>query len=294
MKKLFKGCVATLSLLLMAGIVTACKNDQPPASNSSNSEQSSPIDSEDVYEIAGLSSEWTMYCHEDFVLSAILNKNGEATTETITWTSSDPSIAMVDANGKVLAISAGTATITASANGKSATCVLTVAPQVGTPTLVIDTMESIAIAFEETYQLTPMVSYNDRTYNDVTLNYTSNNPEIVYVGETGLLTGINVGEAVITVSGQWRGLELIENITVVVSESISFKFTNTETNVIYTTNKDFGDGKTYNNRVTYGVTITNGNTTVTDTTSYVWKSTDDTIATVALEALAALSNTPST
>lgn len=53
-----------------------------------------------------------------------------ATTEpsgsTVTWTTSDPNVAIVSTSGLLTAISSGTATITASANGVSATVTLTV------------------------------------------------------------------------------------------------------------------------------------------------------------------------
>ena len=50
----------------------------------------------------------------------------DATDKTITWSSSDESVATVDENGKVTAVGAGTATITAKAGSKTATCVVTV------------------------------------------------------------------------------------------------------------------------------------------------------------------------
>lgn len=50
----------------------------------------------------------------------------DATDPTITWTSSHPSVATVDANGTVHAVAAGEATITAKAGEQTATCKITV------------------------------------------------------------------------------------------------------------------------------------------------------------------------
>ena len=56
----------------------------------------------------------------------------EATDKTVKWTSSDETVATVDAEGKVTAVKAGTATITATTNdgGKTATCAVTVEAKV--------------------------------------------------------------------------------------------------------------------------------------------------------------------
>ena len=49
-------------------------------------------------------------------------KPDDATDKTLTWSTSDASVATVDQNGKVTAVKEGTATITAKAGSKSATC----------------------------------------------------------------------------------------------------------------------------------------------------------------------------
>ena len=56
-------------------------------------------------------------------------KPDNATDKTVTWTSSKPTVAAVDENGKITAVAPGTATITATADGKSATCTVTVAKE---------------------------------------------------------------------------------------------------------------------------------------------------------------------
>jgi uncharacterized protein YjdB len=59
------------------------------------------------------------------VLSATVNPD-DATDKTLTWTSSDPAVASVDATGEVVAVKKGTATVTAAAGGKSASCTVQV------------------------------------------------------------------------------------------------------------------------------------------------------------------------
>ena len=61
----------------------------------------------------------------DVTLTATV-KPDDATDKTVTWTSSNPAVATVDETGKVHAVAAGTATITAQAGDKTATCKVTV------------------------------------------------------------------------------------------------------------------------------------------------------------------------
>ena len=53
-------------------------------------------------------------------------KPDNATNKTVIWSSSNASVASVDANGTVTAVAEGSATITAKAGDKSATCTVTV------------------------------------------------------------------------------------------------------------------------------------------------------------------------
>ena len=71
-------------------------------------------------------SEVIMMEGQSLQLTATINPSN-ATQQTLTWESSNTSVATVDANGKVAAIGLGTAAITVTAaNGQSATCVVKV------------------------------------------------------------------------------------------------------------------------------------------------------------------------
>lgn len=60
-----------------------------------------------------------------------------------TWTTSDKAVATVDSKGKVTAVAAGTATITASAGDKSATCIVTVIGKIDENELEIPTVTAV-------------------------------------------------------------------------------------------------------------------------------------------------------
>ncbi len=78
-----------------------------------------------------------------------------ASNKTITWTTSDASKATIDSTGKVRAVSAGTATITAkSNNGKTATCVVTVTTTV-VPVSAISISGDAVVGKELTANPTP-------------------------------------------------------------------------------------------------------------------------------------------
>ena len=58
-------------------------------------------------------------------------KPDDATEGTVSWSSSNPSVATVSSSGKVTAVGAGSCTIKASAGGKSASCTVRVQSEGG-------------------------------------------------------------------------------------------------------------------------------------------------------------------
>ena len=70
--------------------------------------------------------EMSLNVGESETLKATVKPDG-ASDQTVTWTSSKPAVATVDATGKVTAVAAGEATITTQAGDKSASCTVSVA-----------------------------------------------------------------------------------------------------------------------------------------------------------------------
>jgi hypothetical protein len=119
-----------------------------------------------------------------------------AADKTITWSSSNPAKAEVDVStGEVTAKVAGTANITATtANGKTATCAVTVATEVSSVTVSPDMLKLVA---GEKQTLTVTVEPQDAT--DKTVTWSSSDPAIAEVdASTGEVTAKTAGTANIT------------------------------------------------------------------------------------------------
>lgn len=124
-------------------------------------------------------------------LTATVNPD-DATDKNVAWASSDESVAKVD-NGKVTAVKAGNATVTAQCGGKTAKCIVTVIVPVTSVTL---DKSSLILAVGETSVLTATVKPNNAT--DKTISWSSSDPSVVKV-DNGKLTALKVGTAVVSV-----------------------------------------------------------------------------------------------
>lgn len=114
---------------------------------------------------------------------------------TYTWKSSDTNVATVSSEGKITAVNYGTATISCSASGKSATCSVTVNGQM--TGLALNKSKS-AILKGRTVQLIAEALPSDTT-DEVSFTWTSEDPSIATVSNTGLVTGIDFGTTTIKV-----------------------------------------------------------------------------------------------
>lgn len=120
-----------------------------------------------------------------------------AATNSVTWSSSDDSIATVSKTGVVRGVAAGTATITATTTeGFTDSVTVTVEPvrvsgiTINTAAQTIDLGASLRIS----------ASVSPSNADNKTLSYASSNPAVATVNEEGILTTVGEGTTTITVS----------------------------------------------------------------------------------------------
>ena len=125
-----------------------------------------------------------------------------ADDKTVTWTSSDSNIASVDENGKVTAVAAGTATITATAGNQTATCEVTVTEKTSVTVTVtgveLDQTTLTAKEGDTLDKLVATVKPEDATNKKVT--WQSSDASVVTVDAEGNVTIVGKGSATITVT----------------------------------------------------------------------------------------------
>ncbi|MBX6333178.1 MAG: Ig domain-containing protein [Gemmatimonadaceae bacterium] len=121
----------------------------------------------------------------------------ELSGRTVTWSTSDPTIATVSASGRVTGTGAGQATITATSEGKRGTARVTVTlPEAAT---VVITPVAVAIIEGQTFQLTAVARDEPgHVIDGAPITWTSSEPKVATISSTGLVTGKHRGVTNIT------------------------------------------------------------------------------------------------
>ena len=118
----------------------------------------------------------------------------DATTKTITWTSSNTDVATVTAEGIVTAKGAGTSVITAKTyNGKTAKCTITVKQQV-TAIALSDETVSLWVGKKKTLTATATPT----TANNTSVSWSSSDNKVATVSSKGVITAKGKGTCTIT------------------------------------------------------------------------------------------------
>ena len=135
----------------------------------------------------------------------------DATDKTVAWTSSSTAIATVS-DGLVTAVAPGTATITATAGGKTGTATVTVEAKVVPVTGVTVDSETKTLNKGDTFTASVTVMPENATNKAVT--WSSNAEAIASVGADGLIVAREIGTATITVTTSEGGFTATVSITV--------------------------------------------------------------------------------
>lgn len=188
------------------------------------------------------------------------NLSPDSATSKVTWTSSNTNIATVS-SGKVTGKATGTVTITATtANGKKATCKLTVSPTAVSSLSASPTSMTLDQGASKKVSITFSPSNAKQYY---TISFKSANTKIATVASDGTVTGISPGTTTITASAGGKSVKV--SVTVNASAVTSIEMTGCQNSLVY------GDSLTL---TATALPTTAKNKTIT------WKSSDTSIATV--------------
>ena len=164
--------------------------------------------------------EKTIGIGETFMI--VPNVKPEGASPQLTWKSSDPAVAYVDANGRVEGFKTGTANITATTTDGSnltATCRVTV---IKYATSIALNHDELTLYAGEKATLTATVKPGDAT--DKSVSWASSDEEVVKVSQTGEMTAVGTGHAQVTATTRdGSNLTAACNVTVNArAESLTF------------------------------------------------------------------------
>lgn len=144
--------------------------------------------------------------------ATLKDANGNVLTgRTVTWASSDTTIAKVDATGTATAVAPGTATITATSEGKSGSATLVVRLVPVASVKVTPALDTIIVGDSVTLVATTLDS-TGATLTGRTVTWTSRSTGVATVDSTGKVKGVTVGSVTIVASSEGKS----DSATVVV------------------------------------------------------------------------------
>lgn len=136
-------------------------------------------------------TEASIFCDETIQLTATIHPDG--TGAVVKWSTSDYNKAEVSEDGTVLGKLPGEVTITATAEGKSATCNITILP-VEARSITLDPTE-MTLSQGESASISATV---DPENYDGNIEWTSDNTDVAVVDRSGYVTAVKDGHATIT------------------------------------------------------------------------------------------------
>ncbi len=163
----------------------------------------------------------------------------ERNFRTVKYTSSDPSVATVDAYGNVTALKAGTVTVTAVPYGNTSLQATTTLTVIEKPITSIDA-SNITLRVNGHQYLKPTITPSDAGYQDML--YSSSNTAVVTVDEWGELVAVGKGTAQVVIRAE-KYPNITKTITVTVTDAVY-------QDTIYVSVNGGGDGTSKNSPMT--------------------------------------------
>ncbi|MDD5720751.1 MAG: Ig-like domain-containing protein, partial [Candidatus Krumholzibacteria bacterium] len=134
------------------------------------------------------------------------------TGKLVTWSSSNPSVARVDANGNVTAVGDGAAEITATSDGVRGSTRVTVARTVNSVTMMPTTGSINALGRTQQFTASGKDQGNQPVANAM-FTWASSNPAVATVSSTGLATAVGTGTATITATANGKSASATLTVT---------------------------------------------------------------------------------
>lgn len=167
---------------------------------------------------------------ESKVLTAETNSK-----QAVVYSSSDEAILTVASDsGALTPHKAGTATITATVEGKTAESKVTVSAPEESDISLINVDKEVTVKIGKSSEIETLSFWKEKQLTDVTYTYTSSTTDVVSIDSTGKITGVSKGSATITVSGTKSGVTLgSDTVSITVIDDIVIE-TSTDSVELYT------------------------------------------------------------
>jgi uncharacterized protein YjdB len=121
----------------------------------------------------------------------------------VTWATSNPAIATVNAAGLVTALGAGTVTVSATSEGQSGSATLVITPS-AVASVAVNLAASSVSAGSSTVATAELRSASNQLLSGRTVTWTSSNAGIATVSGAGLVSAVAPGTTIITATSEGR------------------------------------------------------------------------------------------
>ena len=206
------------------GVVTAVGNGTAGVTVSSGGQSASAMVTveQQVTEVVVTPAADTLVAVGDTVrlTAEARDANGHAVAGAeLAWSSDDESVVMVDEDGVVTAVGNGTAGVTVSSGGQSASAMVTVEQQVAE--VVVTPAADTLVAVGDTVRLTAEArDANGHVVAGAELAWSSDDESVVMVDEDGVVTAVGNGTAGVTVSSGGQSASAMVTVEQQVAEVV--------------------------------------------------------------------------